>query len=873
MFDLERTTFIGDELKPSGDEVGAARRWRETDWSIDRGMFESATPDPGAGLTDQQIVALVPAAVHDIIYEFEVSGKSGYNRKYRQPEWPGGGSGITIGVGYDIGVQSAKDFEKAFKGVLDPAVYDRLVPYVGFTTSKTYADVAVRIARAKQIVQSLRDIDIPWEQAEAAYLRFSVPVFARATVRVMPNALELHADSFGALFSLVYNRGPGMAQGDQRREMRNIRDEMRDRQFSSVPSEFRSMKRLWEGDLGGLVKRREQEARLFEKGLSAKAVAIASAAPVAGGTAGGVYESATTGNAYESFDHDLEGWNEELEGGEYTPEVLEAQQPWDGVQWPKNDDESPEYRHIRNRALANKTFTFTPADLELLLLANRFDPARGNERIVFGLRGAMLVKSLADATQVPVQPDSDALTLLEMRPDHRTFRCTIGVYDLKTKKLSGFIANTVPNAWAVHAAQQGEIAGCNLLPSGRYTFTVGWHNPKSSNVPGCLIESGAPRCVIRTKNDLKYDFRDWFDPNPPGDNIHPAFNDKHKSAQFSSLGCQTIRGNYIKEKKEITGEYVLFRKAMGFGAPGDKADNGKLFDYVLLTGLEAAVAADLRARKLETDTGVIDAELGCLRQGSRGDLVRRLQAALGLPVTGDFDPKLKRKLADVQRAKLGWADGVYSPDMDDKLKIAVFATPPVVVAAAAPAVRAASGGTQLESAVSPVPVQRLESLYYELGARSRMALSDLEGFSARPIPDPSLHEAFLGMEYDDVVNVGQRVFDRIERSVQALVCGDAEDDKGDRSKIRQALNSSATISGAAVVETLKWIVSTYLLLQGPISQLVAQIVYERVLKPAIGEGGKALLDDGCQLWAKRLRMDPAPAPAAGQAPVPAPAQA
>jgi hypothetical protein len=50
--------------------------------------------------------------------------------------------------------------------------------------------------------------------------------------------------------------------------MRNIKAHMAAKAFGKVPKEFRSMARLWP-NMRGLQKRREREARLFEKGLSA----------------------------------------------------------------------------------------------------------------------------------------------------------------------------------------------------------------------------------------------------------------------------------------------------------------------------------------------------------------------------------------------------------------------------------------------------------------------------------------------------------------------------------------------------------------------------------------------------------------------------
>ena len=46
---------------------------------------------------------LISQAAIDLIVCEEVSGKEVYERNYRRPEWPGGSSGVTIGIGYDVG--------------------------------------------------------------------------------------------------------------------------------------------------------------------------------------------------------------------------------------------------------------------------------------------------------------------------------------------------------------------------------------------------------------------------------------------------------------------------------------------------------------------------------------------------------------------------------------------------------------------------------------------------------------------------------------------------------------------------------------------------------------------------------------------------
>jgi hypothetical protein len=87
--------------------------------------------------------------------------------------------------------------------------------------------------------------------------------------RSLPNTGAIGPDCLGALVSLTYNRGASFGKAGARyREMRNIKAHMAAKAFGDIPDEFRSMKRLWP-DMTGLQKRREREARLFQRGLAA----------------------------------------------------------------------------------------------------------------------------------------------------------------------------------------------------------------------------------------------------------------------------------------------------------------------------------------------------------------------------------------------------------------------------------------------------------------------------------------------------------------------------------------------------------------------------------------------------------------------------
>jgi peptidoglycan hydrolase-like protein with peptidoglycan-binding domain len=61
-----------------------------------------------------------------------------------------------------------------------------------------------------------------------------------------------------------------------------------------------------------------------------------------------------------------------------------------------------------------------------------------------------------------------------------------------------------------------------------------------------------------------------------------------------------------------------------------------------------------------------------LRPGSRGDEVNRLQAKLGMTPSGYFGPETKVALVKHQRDNAIPSDGIYSPQLDQRLNWDVF---------------------------------------------------------------------------------------------------------------------------------------------------------------------------------------------------------
>lgn len=197
-------------------------------------------------------------AAFDLIIAEEVTSRATYERKYRRPEWPGASSGATVGIGYDLGQTDKKTIIADWRGRVSETMLAAMVSASGATGAAGRAATA-RIRSA---------VDIPWDVAIAVHKERVVPRWEARVIAALPNTDKLSGDSFGALLSLTFNRGPsfGMA-GPRYQEMRNIKAHMKAEAFDRIPAEFRAMKRLWP-NLAGLRKRRDTEAALFERGLS-----------------------------------------------------------------------------------------------------------------------------------------------------------------------------------------------------------------------------------------------------------------------------------------------------------------------------------------------------------------------------------------------------------------------------------------------------------------------------------------------------------------------------------------------------------------------------------------------------------------------------
>ncbi len=188
-----------------------------------------------------------------LILDFEVSGgEVNYNRSLKSPIWPKGASGVTIGVGYDLGYNTAATIRRDWSPHLSAQTVDRLTAVAGKTG-----------VSARDALGSVRDLVIPWAAAFAVFRAVTIPKFWAMTQGAFPGVDELRPNAQGALLSLVFNRGADM-QGPRRTEMRAIRGLVPAKDYAGIAQQIRLMKRLWVGTEieRGMTRRRDAEAAL-----------------------------------------------------------------------------------------------------------------------------------------------------------------------------------------------------------------------------------------------------------------------------------------------------------------------------------------------------------------------------------------------------------------------------------------------------------------------------------------------------------------------------------------------------------------------------------------------------------------------------------
>lgn len=187
----------------------------------------------------------------DLIVFFEVTSKEVFDKNYQHVNWPGGASGVSLGIGYDCGYYTKAQI------ALDWG------PYLSAGDIQLLQSVSGKTGQAaKAALPSVQSVKVNFDKAIKVFYHSNLPDFSKKTKKTYPGVEKLPPDAQGALMSLIYNRGTAL-EGDSRKEMKAIVPLVASGNLAGIAAQLRSMKRLWP-QFKGLRDRREKEAILVE---------------------------------------------------------------------------------------------------------------------------------------------------------------------------------------------------------------------------------------------------------------------------------------------------------------------------------------------------------------------------------------------------------------------------------------------------------------------------------------------------------------------------------------------------------------------------------------------------------------------------------
>jgi len=194
----------------------------------------------------------------DMIIGFEVTSEAWYNKKFTHPTWPGGHSGVTIGIGYDLGMNRSEQIVRDWTGEVNLNSVALLANLGGITGE----------AAKSKIVGLVREITIPYESAYNVFINSTLPRFCKLALNTYPGLDLLNPDTQGAIVSLVYNRGTKL-NGERRIEMNNLVGLIALKDYTGISNEIKAMTRLWVGKgLPGLIQRRMDESAVVSQSVN-----------------------------------------------------------------------------------------------------------------------------------------------------------------------------------------------------------------------------------------------------------------------------------------------------------------------------------------------------------------------------------------------------------------------------------------------------------------------------------------------------------------------------------------------------------------------------------------------------------------------------
>jgi GH24 family phage-related lysozyme (muramidase) len=215
-------------------------------------------PEPGSEFSSRG-AALIAA--------FEQSGgdiaalKKSYNPL---PHWPDSGSGLTIGMGYDLDHQNTRLLKQDWGKVLTPEELALLSDYTPSIDAKGKR-VPKKKKPSKAALVATKDVDISYEEAVKVYEDTVLPRYQKMAEEAFPGLQNLDPYSQGAIVSMVYNRGNayGKKGSLRRKHFMEIREAVFKHDTLAIAATLQDMKaeHTKKKTKKGLHMRRDREAQ------------------------------------------------------------------------------------------------------------------------------------------------------------------------------------------------------------------------------------------------------------------------------------------------------------------------------------------------------------------------------------------------------------------------------------------------------------------------------------------------------------------------------------------------------------------------------------------------------------------------------------
>jgi hypothetical protein len=175
------------------------------------------------------------------------------------PYWPGGKSGVTIGIGWDLGYHNVSELRSAWAKLGDSTLH-RLDMAAG---KKGEA--------AQSLISQFRSINVPADVSKQVLANSLQTYYYPFVTSHFPGLTRLPAEAQVVLISLVFNRGISMGhepdwslakEVDSRWEFRELHRDAQDGDLFAIYTHLGTMKRLWEasGGQGLRIRRRDEQA-------------------------------------------------------------------------------------------------------------------------------------------------------------------------------------------------------------------------------------------------------------------------------------------------------------------------------------------------------------------------------------------------------------------------------------------------------------------------------------------------------------------------------------------------------------------------------------------------------------------------------------